>query len=368
MYEGTIFASGRLRYTRRPEGAALHALNLSRDVLMLPSEITARNGDVLPLHEIAEEAFYQTTARCIVLPGTVERIGTHAFSNSEALQALYIPPSVKLIDRSSFACSDNLTLCVERGSYADRYARALNCKVSYGMPEDLNAFNRDRICGDWIYRLTANGEAVLREYMGEQAQLIIPAQVDAHDVIRLDNWCLDSSAFLEEVIVPEGVTSLGQECFGGCAWLTSVTMPDSVRWIGEGAFANCLRLKTLRLSDAIRVIPAICFGNCCALRGVTLPAELRCIGLHAFACCTSLQEIDLPPNVSKICYEAFLEDFSMKQITLNEGLAQVSHNAFNGCKWLRMPELPQSLPPSEWKAFRNCIGAEDVDWLEDPEA
>lgn len=367
MEMGKIFASGRIRYTRCFGGATLHALNLSRDVLALPADIQARNGDMLPLREIAEEAFYQTTARCIILPNTLQSIGPCAFSNSEALQAVWIPPSVTLIDRSSFAFDDNLTLYVIRGSYADHFARALNLRVSYEPLVNTDAFNRDRISGDWIYRLTASGKAVLREYLGSEAQLAIPAQVDGHDVIRLDDWCLDSLIWLEEVFIPEGVTSLGQECFGGCVWLTSVTMPNSVRWIGEGAFANCLRLTNVILSDAIRVIPAVCFFNCRALRNVVLPQALRCIGMQAFACCSALQEIELPPNVRKICMGAFFSAFSMTRLTLNEGLACISRSAFEYCKWLRMPELPLSLPASEWAAFKDCIGAEDIDWPEEGE-
>ena len=39
-----------------------------------------------------------------------------------------------------------------------------------------------------------------------------------------------------EVVIPDGVTSIGNWAFIGCSSLTSVTIPDSVTSIGDSAF------------------------------------------------------------------------------------------------------------------------------------
>ena len=45
----------------------------------------------------------------------------------------------------------------------------------------------------------------------------------------------------EEVVIPEGVTSIGDDAFADCSSLRSVTIPDSVTYIGAGAFSFCKR-------------------------------------------------------------------------------------------------------------------------------
>ncbi len=39
-----------------------------------------------------------------------------------------------------------------------------------------------------------------------------------------------------EVVIPEGVTSIGAEAFEACGNLTNVTIPDGVASIGDSAF------------------------------------------------------------------------------------------------------------------------------------
>lgn len=361
MEHNELYASGRLRFTVQENGAVLQAVNVSRDLIVLPPQIITENGDTLPLAEIGQETFYQTMSHCIVLPDSVQRIAPRAFSKSPALQAVCIPASVRIIDRSSFLFSDNVMLYVERGSYAERFARVMKMKFVYGMPQVTPEMNRNIVSGDWVYRLSAEGKAILREYTGDASVLSIPGQVDGHEVVRLDPWCFDSLSFLQEVVVPDGVTSLGQECFGRCTWLEAVTLPQSVQWLEEGAFANCKRLRTLVISEAIRRIPALCFAGCHTLSDLPLPAALHSISFCAFYACTSLREVELPQGMKSIDTGAFGNCVTLRRITLNEGLDYVSDDAFDGCEQLYMPDLPASLPKHSRKAFRYCIGAEGLD-------
>ena len=40
----------------------------------------------------------------------------------------------------------------------------------------------------------------------------------------------------KDVVIPDGVTSIGNEAFWGCGSLTSITLPDSVTSIDDWAF------------------------------------------------------------------------------------------------------------------------------------
>ena len=78
------------------------------------------------------------------------------------------------------------------------------------------------------------------------------------------------------VIVPTGVTEIGERAFWGARLMTRLTLPASLRVIGAWGFAGCTSLREVAS-----------FG------GVTD------IGAHAFFSCTALAEVWLPPTVRR---------------------------------------------------------------------
>ena len=51
-----------------------------------------------------------------------------------------------------------------------------------------------------------------------------------------------------DVVIPDGVTSIGNEAFYEYSSLTSVTLPDSLTSIGDSAFYNCSRLTSITMN------------------------------------------------------------------------------------------------------------------------
>ncbi len=80
-----------------------------------------------------------------------------------------------------------------------------------------------------------------------------------------------------EVVIPDGVTSIGNWAFNRCENLKSVTIPDSVTSVGESAFYYCLRLTD-----------------------VTIGKNVNLIGRNAFSVCNHLKTIRFSGGLSKI--------------------------------------------------------------------
>ena len=54
-----------------------------------------------------------------------------------------------------------------------------------------------------------------------------------------------NSRLTEPVIIPEGVTTLGNNVFDGCSTLSSITLPSTLTTIGNSAFKNCYGITNL---------------------------------------------------------------------------------------------------------------------------
>lgn len=81
---------------------------------------------------IGDEAFYYCGLTEVTIPDSVTAIGSDAFSGCANLTAVAIPGSVTTIGDEAFsACSDELTITVERDSYAAEYCTENSLAYTY---------------------------------------------------------------------------------------------------------------------------------------------------------------------------------------------------------------------------------------------
>ncbi len=127
----------------------------------------------------------------------------------------------------------------------------------------------------------------------------------------------DSAGAITNVVIGDGVTSIGNFAFSQCTTLTSVTIPDSVTSIGSDAFQDCW-----------------------VLGAVTIPSSVTSIGSNAFYMCQNLTSITIPSGVTSIGNQAFYGCYDLTTVTIPSSVTTIGNNAFAGCTDLETVNLP----------------------------
>ena len=98
------------------------------------------------------------------------------------------------------------------------------------------------------------------------------------------------------LVVSEGITSIGDYYFNRLHTITSVSLPSTLLTIEEFAFMHCFSLSTINIPSSVTTIGYSAFYECTSLTSITIPSSVTTIGEYAFTDCTSLTSISLPGN------------------------------------------------------------------------
>ena len=90
---------------------------------------------------------------------------------------------------------------------------------------------------------------------------------------------------IEDLVIPDNVTSIGDGAFYNCTGLTSVTIPNSVTTIGVSAFWGCSGLTSVTIPNSVTAIDEDAFYGCSGLTSITIPNSITYIGEYAFGGC-----------------------------------------------------------------------------------
>ena len=146
------------------------------------------------------------------IPNSVTSIGSSAFAYCSGLTSVTIPPSVTSIGGGAFSECSSLTAV-----YISDIASW--CRVSFSTPSSNPLY--------YAGHLYLNNQ--------ELTDLVIP-----NGVTRIGDFIFSGCRGLISVAIPSGVTSIGDYAFDGCNGLTSVTIPNGVTSIGNCAFFGCI--------------------------------------------------------------------------------------------------------------------------------
>jgi hypothetical protein len=142
---------------------------------------------------------------------------------------------------------------------------------------------------------------------------------------------------LETVTIPKGVTEISEGVFQHCGKLENVTIPEGVTRIGNGAF-NHSALRELTLPSTITSMMQS-FYSCDSLVTLTLTPGITDLGA-SFYSCNALTSVNIPGSVKKVGSSDFSSCAALATVTLNEGTEDVS---FSSCGALANINFPSTI-------------------------
>ena len=105
---------------------------------------------------------------------------------------------------------------------------------------------------------------------------------------------------LENITIPDSVTSIGGHVFSNCTSLKNITIPDSVTSIGDYAFSSCFSLKNIVIPGCVTSLGDYAFMGCSRLENITIPDSVTSLGDRAFSYCSILENITIPDSVTSL--------------------------------------------------------------------
>ena len=314
------------------------------------------------------------------------------------------------------ACADNSEILENN---AETTASVPEVEESEPTMEETQRAYSETTASDFKYTHTDDGVAI-EGYIGSDEVVVIPAEIDGAPVTSIGENAFRECTALEDVVIPDSVTSIGFGAFYntaiynteerwtdgvlyidnwlleakesvsgdyvvasgttgiadgafGCSSLTSVIIPEGVTSISDQAFNNCGSLTEISVAVDNTVYTSengVLFDKAKTALLVypagkteaeyVIPESVTSIGHSAFSCCCNLTSLTIPESVTSIGWSAFYNCSALTSVTIPDSVTSIGPSAFDVCNSLTSVTIGNGVTSIGDYVFCECRGLTSV--------
>ena len=193
------------------------------------------------------------------------------------------------------------------------------------------------------------------------------------DVKSLPDFAFDANPMLKNMLLPECISEIGIYAFSNCLNLETVNIPQ-VNEIKDRTFYMCSKLKRLVIPDGVTKIGEWTFHTCESMSDIVIPKSVVSIGHSSFANCDSLacfsgdcdyisddrrslivadtllaaatcglDSFVIPDGITYLAQGVFSRLECLTEMTIPEGVERIGPYAFDRCPNLKSITLPTTV-------------------------
>lgn len=268
-----------------------------------------------------------TTLGDLIIPDGIEKINAYSFYNCAHLLTLTLPNSIKRIGEYAFYGNSRLNEVIVNS--LDVWL-GITFEGSFASPL---AGGGSLWVGDDIVRelIIPDGISEIKPGAFEGCTSIVSVKLGS--LKNLPEYAFYNCTAIKSVDFGS-IESIGEWAFYSCRNLEEIALPDTLTTIGENAFGDCIRLYSVNIGNGVKTLPKTVFSGCRELVSVILGKSLTELDKTAFLGCKKIIEVCKPSAFDISGIEEFnkaiyvfenKEDSRISKITEGDGKGLVTY-------------------------------------------